>query len=117
MQATGNKYACKILPGKNSQGDRLNNIIKEVAVMQRVGKHPYTLSLHDAFNDDGKFYLIMDLCTGGELFDQIAKKVSVQPLQDMCTVMFMQHCLQNVYLPVIMSMLLHKPTFMKGNRT
>ncbi|KAL0037492.1 hypothetical protein WJX79_010861 [Trebouxia sp. C0005] len=73
-KATGNKYACKILPGKNSQGDRRNNIIKEAAVMQRVGKHPYTLSLHDAFNDDGKFYLIMDLCTGGELFDQIAKK-------------------------------------------
>ena len=42
--------------------------------MQRVGKHPYTTSIHDALNDDGNFYLIMDLCTGGELFDQIAKK-------------------------------------------
>ena len=84
MQATGNKYACKILPGKNSQGDRRNNIIKEIAVMQRVGKHPYTTSIHDAFNDDGNFYLIMDLCTGGELFDQIAKKVRLKSPYKMC---------------------------------
>lgn len=84
MQATGNKYACKILPGKNNQGDRRNNTIKEVAVMQCVGKHPYTLSIHDAFHDDGKFYLIMDLCTGGELFDQIAKTVRLKSPYKMC---------------------------------
>ncbi len=52
--------------------------------MQRVGKHPYTLSIHDAFNDDGNFYLIMDLCTGGELFDQIAKKVRLKSPYKMC---------------------------------
>ncbi len=52
--------------------------------MQRVGKHPYTLSLHDFFDDDGNFYLIMDLCTGGELFDQIAKKVRLKTPVKMC---------------------------------
>lgn len=76
MQATGNKYACKILPGKTSQGDRRSKIIHEIAVMQRLGKHPYTLAFHDAYHSDGNYYLIMELCTGAELFDQIVQKVS-----------------------------------------
>ncbi|KAL3159849.1 Mitogen-activated protein kinase cpk1 [Trebouxia sp. C0009 RCD-2024] len=71
QMATNVKYACKILPGKTTQGDRRNHIIKEIAIMQRVGQHPYTLTFHDAFEDAGNFYLIMELCTGGELFDQI----------------------------------------------
>ena len=76
MQATNAKYACKILPGKTTQGDRLSHLVKEIAIMQRVGKHPYTLTLHDAFEDAGNFYLIMEMCTGGELFDQIVHKAS-----------------------------------------
>ena len=79
VQATGEKYACKVLPGKNSHGDRRSHIITEIAIMQRAGQHPYSLSFHDAYYDayDGtKYYLIMDLCTGGELFDQIVQKVS-----------------------------------------
>lgn len=75
IQATGDKYACKILAGKTTQGDRRSHIIKEIAILQRVGKHPYTLTFHDAFEDAGKFYLIMELCAGGELFDQIMQKV------------------------------------------
>lgn len=74
LQATGDKYACKILPGKTTQGDRRSHIIREVAILQRVGTHPYTLTFHDAFEDAGNFYLIMELCTGGELFDQIMYK-------------------------------------------
>ena len=77
MQATGKKYACKILPDKPSQGDRRSCIIREIAVMQHVGKHPYTLPFQDAFYDNGKYFLIMELCTGGELFDQIVQKVSL----------------------------------------
>ena len=76
LQATGNKCACKILPGKTSQGDKRSNIIKEVAVLQQISQHPYTISLYDAYEHDGKYYLIMEICTGGELFDQFAQKVS-----------------------------------------
>ena len=76
MQTTGGKYACKILLGKTSQGDRRSNIIKEIAIMLRISKHPYTLAFCDAYQDDGNYYLIMELCTGGELFDQIVQKVS-----------------------------------------
>ena len=77
MQATGDKYACKILPGKTAQGDRRSLIVKEIAILQRVGSHPYTLTFHDAFEDDGKYYLIFELCTGGELFYQIMQKASL----------------------------------------
>lgn len=81
QKATNIKYACKILPGKTTQGDRRSHIIKEIAIIQRVGKHPYTLTLHNAFEDAGSFYLIMELCTGGELFDQIMHKASQTCLQ------------------------------------
>ena len=78
MQATGDKYACKILPGKTAQGDRRSHVVKEIAILQRIGTHPYTLTFHDAFEADGKYYLIMALCTGGELFDQIMQKASIE---------------------------------------
>ncbi len=84
--------------------------------MQRVGKHPYTTSIHDAFNDDGNFYLIMDLCTGGELFDQIAKKVRLKsPFK-----MFVWYYACSIArhpstLPIILSKLVHKP--ISGNQS
>ena len=33
--------------------------------------HPHIVQLHDVFEDDGYIYLIMEICTGGEVFDVI----------------------------------------------
>lgn len=36
--------------------------------------HPNILKLYEYFEDDQNFYLITELCTGGELFDKIIEK-------------------------------------------
>jgi len=36
--------------------------------------HPHILRLYELFEDDKNFYLITELCTGGDLFDKIIEK-------------------------------------------
>ena len=43
---------------------------QEIAILQRID-HPNTLKLYEYFEDSKNFYLITELCTGGELFDTI----------------------------------------------
>ena len=45
----------------------------EISILQQVD-HPHILKLYEYFEDDKNFYLITELCTGGELFDKIIEK-------------------------------------------
>lgn len=48
-------------------------IVKEVAIMHLLADHPNMVQLHQVLQDTGNFYLVMEHCNGGELFDQIIK--------------------------------------------
>lgn len=67
-KADGLKCAIKIMkkpaPGKKVQFDT------EVEIMRRID-HPTIVKLFDVFETDDKVYLVMELLTGGELFDRI----------------------------------------------
>jgi calcium-dependent protein kinase len=36
--------------------------------------HPHIVRLFEIYEDDKRYYLAMELCTGGELFDELAKQ-------------------------------------------
>ena len=36
--------------------------------------HPNILKLYEVFQDDARFYVVTELCKGGELFDEIIKR-------------------------------------------
>jgi len=70
----GHMYAIKIIDKKALKGkeDSLEN---EIRVLKRL-KHPNIVALLEVFEDKTKVYLVMELVTGGELFDRIVEKGS-----------------------------------------
>ena len=69
--ATGKEYAMKIVK-KNTINDPEvdKQIIREVSILHTI-KHPNVVQLHAAFKSKKKYYLILDLADGGELFDKL----------------------------------------------
>nr|VWO95939.1 Transcriptional repressor TUP1 [Ganoderma boninense] len=50
---------------------------REIALHGLVSNHPNVVTVHDAYEDDNYFYLVMDFCTGGDLFEPICRQVYV----------------------------------------
>ncbi|XP_001122959.1 calcium/calmodulin-dependent protein kinase type 1 isoform X2 [Apis mellifera] len=70
----GQMFAVKIIDKKALKGkeDSLEN---EIRVLRRL-THPNIVQLLETFEDKHKVYLVMELVTGGELFDRIVEKGS-----------------------------------------
>ena len=66
---TREKVAIKIID-KNNIDVKVEALKTEVKILMNV-KHPNIVNLFDVFEDDDKLYLIMEIMTGGELFDKI----------------------------------------------
>jgi serine/threonine protein kinase len=63
------EFACKALP-KNG-GDTAH---REVEIMQHLSGHPGVVTLRAVFEDTDAFYLVMELCHGGRLLDEVARE-------------------------------------------
>ena len=46
----------------------------EISILKKLD-HPNILKLYEVFEDDKRYYLVTELCKGGELFDEIINKV------------------------------------------
>ncbi|KAJ3324347.1 calcium calmodulin-dependent protein kinase type 1G [Blyttiomyces sp. JEL0837] len=68
-RATNNKYAIKIVDKAKCKGKE-SMIETEVNILMRV-KHENIIQLYEMYEIDSKIYLVMELVTGGELFDDI----------------------------------------------
>ncbi|KAI8620314.1 kinase-like domain-containing protein [Chytriomyces sp. MP71] len=68
-RATGNKYAIKIVDKSKCKGKE-SMIETEVSILMRV-RHENIVQLYEMYEIDTKIYLVMELVTGGELFDEI----------------------------------------------
>ncbi|KAJ8409323.1 hypothetical protein AAFF_G00235210 [Aldrovandia affinis] len=64
--------AIKCIPKKALEGKE-NSIENEIAVLHKI-KHANIVSLEDIFENKSHLYLIMQLVSGGELFDRIVEK-------------------------------------------
>lgn len=78
VQETGQKFACKVMQKKGETGakeSKRDTVLREVAILKVLSPHPNVVQLKEIFEDKDYFYMVMELCDGGELFDQIVKKV------------------------------------------
>ncbi|OIT33391.1 PREDICTED: serine/threonine-protein kinase PEPKR2-like isoform X1 [Nicotiana attenuata] len=64
---SGEKHACKTL----RKGEEI--IHREVEIMQHLSGHPGVVTLKAVYEDAESFYLVMELCSGGRLLDQMAR--------------------------------------------
>ncbi|KIY91480.1 hypothetical protein MNEG_16484 [Monoraphidium neglectum] len=71
---TGRLVAIKSIPkaeGWLEAAAQRDGVVREIAVLRRLTGHPGALSLIDLSEGPGHYHLVTELCTGGELFDQI----------------------------------------------
>jgi len=65
---TGVQRAVKSI--SKNQMKNLERFKQEIAIM-KIMDHPNIIKLYESFEDNRCIYLILELCTGGELFDRI----------------------------------------------
>ena len=66
---SGKRFAVKMIERANPAFD-VEALRKEIDTMQRIN-HPNCIRLHDVFEEEKYICLVLDLVTGGELFDRI----------------------------------------------
>ncbi|KAM4596393.1 death-associated protein kinase 2a isoform 1-T2 [Fundulus diaphanus] len=79
-RSSGREYAAKFIKKRqsmaSSRGVRREEIEREVTILQQI-QHPNIVTLHDVYENRTDVVLILELVSGGELFDFLAQKESL----------------------------------------
>uniref|UniRef100_A0A3P9J6L6 non-specific serine/threonine protein kinase n=1 Tax=Oryzias latipes TaxID=8090 RepID=A0A3P9J6L6_ORYLA len=79
-KSTGLEFAAKFIKKRqrtgSSRGVRREEIEREVSILQQI-QHPNIIMLHDVYENRTDVVLILELVSGGELFDFLAQKESL----------------------------------------
>ncbi|XP_056134662.1 death-associated protein kinase 2a [Lampris incognitus] len=79
-KATGREFAAKFIKKRQSvaslRGVRREEIEREVNILRQI-QHPNIVTLHDVYENRTDVVLILELVSGGELFDFLAQKESL----------------------------------------
>jgi len=71
---TNEKVAIKLLEKKKiTEKKDLERIFREMSIVKNLN-HPNIIKTYEIFENEKYYYIIMDYCKGGELFDYIVKK-------------------------------------------
>lgn len=72
---TGDAYAVKSIPKKRLLSQRdIDSLKREVTIMHLLAGHPNIIDVKKVYEDKENVHIVMELCTGGELFESIVKK-------------------------------------------
>lgn len=74
---TGKEYAVKVLSKRKlvTHDKKLERAIAEKRVLARL-QHPFVVQMHWAFQTQGHLFLVLDYCSGGELFHHLDRRGS-----------------------------------------
>ena len=63
------KYACKSIDKSKLSAQKINNLLREIETLSLVD-HPNIVKYYETYNDNKHFHIVMELCTGGDLFSR-----------------------------------------------
>uniref|UniRef100_A0A671RBY3 Calcium/calmodulin-dependent protein kinase type II subunit gamma-like n=1 Tax=Sinocyclocheilus anshuiensis TaxID=1608454 RepID=A0A671RBY3_9TELE len=95
-KSTGQEYAAKIINTKKLSARDHQKLEREARIC-RLLKHPNIVRLHDSISEEGFHYLVFDLVTGGELFEDIVAREYYSEADARWALQFtvaVLHCLQ-----------------------
>ncbi|CAF2065116.1 unnamed protein product [Brassica napus] len=76
-KSNGREYACKsISKRKLIRQKDIEDVRREVMILQHLTGQPNIVEFRGAYEDKDNLHVVMELCSGGELFDRIIKKGS-----------------------------------------
>uniref|UniRef100_A0A1J3IY12 non-specific serine/threonine protein kinase n=1 Tax=Noccaea caerulescens TaxID=107243 RepID=A0A1J3IY12_NOCCA len=76
-KSNGREYACKsISKRKLIRRKDIEDVRREVMILQHLTGQPNIVEFRGAYEDKDNLHVVMELCSGGELFDRIIKKGS-----------------------------------------
>jgi predicted Ser/Thr protein kinase len=73
QKSTGQEFAAKIINTKKLSTRDHQKLEREARICRQL-KHPNIVRLHDNISEEGFHYLVFDLVTGGELFEDIVAR-------------------------------------------
>lgn len=70
---TQQEYAVKVISKASAKNKDTSTILREVELLKKLD-HPNIMKLFEILEDSTSFYIVGELYTGGELFDEIIKR-------------------------------------------
>lgn len=70
------KYAIKSISKKNLSEKDLDDLVKEVEIISSLD-HPNIIKFFETYHDEFYFHIVMELCSGKEVFDKIVEEDSL----------------------------------------
>lgn len=67
------KYAVKSIDKTKLSEAKLDKLIDEIRILSSVD-HPNIIKYYETYNDEHYFHIVMEYCTGGELFERVLNK-------------------------------------------
>ncbi|XP_017765919.1 PREDICTED: calcium/calmodulin-dependent protein kinase type II alpha chain isoform X19 [Eufriesea mexicana] len=73
QKSTGHEFAAKIINTKKLTSRDFQKLEREARICRKL-QHPNIVRLHDSIQEENHHYLVFDLVTGGELFEDIVAR-------------------------------------------
>jgi serine/threonine protein kinase len=78
---TGKIYAMKMIPMERLSKSKRDQLLVEVDIMRKLD-HPNIIRIHEVFKTEFTLYIVLEFCTGGELFDDLEKNEHMRMQED-----------------------------------
>ena len=94
---TGQNVAIKMMSKKNMEEKDLELLRTEVEIL-KICQHPYIIKLYEIFENVDYYYIIMEYCSGGDLFSYLENKdfvisedLTCKIMHKLCTAVYYIH--------------------------